>query len=100
MALLINPEPDGLVEAEVTLSRSWAGPSVASLLAKLQALRTTMGEDDAMPPSTRIFFSPFCLYHPADGAAGSLAMDAQLDAVLAAFIDKLGRSAAVFEMDV
>ena len=53
-----------------------------------------------MPPSTRIFFSPFCLYHPADGAAGSLAMDAQLDAVLAAFIDKLGRSAAVFEMDV
>lgn len=92
IALLMNAAEQ--VDVEITLSRSWAGPSVAETHVKLK--RLVDGGDSSVPAHTRVFFSALCLCYAQDEMKPwSVPVDAQIDSVLAAFF---GRGAQFVEL--
>ena len=87
IALLLSQEEHD--EAEITLSRTWAGPSVADTHFKLKKLAD--GKDASVPAKTRVFFSAVCLNYAEDKTPSEMSIDAQLDLVLSSLLSRQAR---------
>lgn len=87
LALLMNADEPR--EIDVMLTQSWVGRSALETLRRLD--ETAEGGDSTsafgggVTRTANIFFAPFSIYQPQDGAPGGRSFDEQVDALLMTF---------------